>query len=241
VRIRDLYEAGTDQADAMIGRVLDELERLGLTDNTLVVVTSDHGEELGEHDLWEHNFMYQTNLRVPLMISWPGHLPAGRRVVPLVESIDLVPTLCHVMGLAGPSDPGSGERGLVDGVSLLPLINGEATSAKEYSFAENGRFVSIQNATRKLILARASLTEEGWGDALAGRGERPRYYDLAGDPGETHNLFPEAASEAEDLRRALEAWSDALPIPLHDFVESHRDREARELFKGLGYSGDDEE
>jgi arylsulfatase A-like enzyme len=241
VRIRDLYEAGTDQADAMIGRVLDELERLGLTDNTLVVVTSDHGEELGEHDLWEHNFMYQTNLRVPLVISWPGHLPAGRRVVPLVESIDLVPTLCQVMGLAGPSDPGSGERGLVDGVSLLPLVRGEVTSAKEHSFAENGRFISIQSATRKLILARASLTEEGWAEALAGKGEPPRYYNLADDPDETRNLFPEQAAEAEDLRTALKAWSDSLPIPLHDFVESHRDQEARDLFKGLGYSGDDEE
>ncbi len=241
VRIRDLYEAGTDQADAMIGRVLAELERLGLTDNTLVVVTSDHGEELGEHDLWEHNFMYQTNLRVPLVISWPGHLPAGRRVTPLVESVDLVPTLCQAMGLAGPSDPDAAERGLVDGVDLLPLVRGETDSAKEYSFAENGRFVSIQSATRKLILARASLTAEGWAEALAGKGEPPRYYNLAADPAETRNLFPEQASEAEDLRTALKAWSDSLPIPLHDFVESHRDQEQRDIFRGLGYLGDDDE
>ena len=241
VRIRDLYEAGTDQADAMIGRVLDELERLGLTDNTLVVVTSDHGEELGEHDLWEHNFMYQTNLRVPLVISWPGHLPAGKRVTPLVESIDLVPTLCQAMGLAGPSDPEAAERGLVDGVNLLPLVRGEVSSAKEYSFAENGRFVSIQSATRKLILARASLTEEGWAEALAEKGDPPRYYNLADDPKEEQNLFPDQAAEVEDLRTALKAWSDSLPIPLHDFVESHRDQEQRDIFKGLGYSGDDDE
>jgi arylsulfatase A-like enzyme len=236
-RIRDLYEAGTEQADAMIGRVLDELERQGLTENTLVVVTSDHGEELGEHDLWEHNFMYQTNLRVPLVISWPGHLPAGRRVQALVESVDLVPTLCEVMGLEGPTDPEAGERGLVDGVSLLPLVNGTVTSVKEYSFAENGRYVSIQDATRKLIVTRAAITAEGWAAAIAGRAEPPRYFDLAADPNEMRNLFSEQAAEAADLRGVLEAWSDSLPIPLHDFVESHRDREARELFGGLGYAG----
>jgi len=236
-RIRDLYEAGTDQADAMIGRVLAELESLGLTENTLVVVTSDHGEELGEHDLWEHNFMYQTNLRVPLVMSWPGHLPAGKRVAPLVESVDLVPTLCQLMGLAGPSDPDGEERGLVDGVSLLPVVNGEATSVKPYSFAENGRFVSIQNATHKLIVARATLTAAGWATALQGSGERPRYFNLADDPNETRNLFPDQAQAAEELRRVLETWSDSLPIPLHDFVESHRDQEARELFDGLGYTG----
>ena len=236
-RIRNLYEAGTDQADAMIGRVLDELESLGLRDNTLVVVTSDHGEELGEHDLWEHNFMYQTNLRVPLVMAWPGRLPAGKRVSPLVESVDLVPTLCEVMGLAGPRDRESGERGRVDGISLLPLVRGEVQAAKIYSFAENGRYVSIQSATRKLIVARPALTEAGWAAALSGASEPPRYFDLARDPAEEHNLFPARATEAAELRAALEAWSDSMPIPLHDFVESHRDREARELFGGLGYVG----
>ena len=128
-----------------------------------------------------------------------------------------------------------------DGINLLPLVRGEVTSAKEYSFAENGRFVSIQSATRKLILARGSLTEEGWAEALAGKGDPPRYYNLTDDPDETRNLFPERPSNAEDLRTALKAWSDSLPIPLHDFVESHRDQEQRDIFRGLGYSGDDDE
>ncbi|MDP6518283.1 MAG: sulfatase, partial [Planctomycetota bacterium] len=236
-RIRDLYEAGTDQADAMIGRVLAELERLELTDNTLVVVTSDHGEELGEHNLWEHNFMYQTNLRVPLVMAWPGHLPAGRRVTPLVESVDLVPTLCEVMGLAGPVDEESGERGLVDGVSLLPLVRGEAQAAKEFSFAENGRYISIQDATRKLIVTRAAVTAEGFEAARTGAAEPARFFDLVNDPAEQHNLFPAQAEKAQELRLAIEEWSASLPIALHDFVESHRDREARELFGGLGYVG----
>ena len=69
-QIRDLYYGGVTQADAAIGEVLNELRATGALDNTLVIITPDHGEELGDHGVWEHNWMYETNLRVPLIMSW---------------------------------------------------------------------------------------------------------------------------------------------------------------------------
>jgi len=235
-RIRELYYAGVAQADAMIGEVLDELERQGVLDDTIVVVTSDHGEELGDHGLWEHNFMYQTNLRIPLIIAAPGRLPAGRRVSALVDSIDIVPTLCDLIGVGPPSDPQLGERGLVDGRSLLPLVRGDVEAVREFSFAENGRFLSIQDAGRKLIVRRAVLEPGGWDKVLAGELEQPRLFDLAADPGEMRNVYGERAEDALELFTALAEWSASMPIGEHMLIQSARDRQT-ELFNALGYGG----
>lgn len=241
-QIRNLYYAGVTQADAMIGQVLDELERQGVLDDTLVIVTSDHGEELGDHGLWEHNFMYQTNLRVPLIMALPGHLPADRRVPALVETVDLVPTICDLMGLAvpfEPNEPGDDgpERGRVDGVSLLPLIAGEVASVKEFSFAENGTHVSIQDREWKLTVSAKALAPEAWEGAVAA-GERPaQVYHLATDPDEHLDLFDQRPEQVVRLMDALRAWDATMPIPRNDMIESARDIEnAAHLLEALGYA-----
>jgi len=99
LRIRRLYLAGVEQADRMIGRLIETLEATGTLDKTVVIVTSDHGESLGEHGLWEHNWMYEDNLRVPLLIRYPAGLPRGVRVEGLVDTIDLLPTIFDLAGL----------------------------------------------------------------------------------------------------------------------------------------------
>ncbi len=236
-QIRNLYYGGTSQADRDVGIVLDELERSGALENTLVIFTSDHGEELYEHGLWEHNWMYQTNLRIPLILSWPARLPKGKRVSALVETVDLLPTVCELLGLAPPPDKGEYER--VDGKSLVPLIDGRVESVKRYSFAENGRFASIQDARTKLIVRAEVLEDEdGWAKVKSGELEKPRFFDLAADPDELVNAFDERPEDVERLFAELSAWSDALPIPRAEVVRSARDAENEELFHALGYTGD---
>lgn len=235
-QIRNLYLAGVAQADRDVGLVLDELERQGVLDDTLVIFTSDHGEELSEHGLWEHNWMYQTNLRIPLILSWPGGLEGGRRVGATVETIDLLPTVCELLGIALPEL--EGEYGRLDGRSLVPLMRGEVEGVRTYSFAENGRYVSIQDPSWKLIVEAEALTrEDGFERALAGDAPRPRLYHLAADPGETRNLFDEEPSEARRLFVDLRAWDATMPIPRAQIVPSDRDLEHR--LHGLGYTGDE--
>ena len=232
-QIKNLYYAGVAQADRDVGLVLDELERQGVLDDTLVILTADHGEELSDHGLWEHNWMYQTNLRVPLILSWPNGLPAGRRVDALVESIDVLPTVCALLGVAPPEE--EGEYGRVDGQSLLPLMRGEAQSVKEYSFAENGRYTSVQDRDWKLIVTAEVLSgTDGWARAKAGA-EPPRLFHLAADPHETANAFAEHPEEAERLFAVLAAWDKSMPIARSDNQRSARDFENEQNLHRLGY------
>jgi arylsulfatase A-like enzyme len=238
-QIRDLYRAGTTQADSMIGEVLAELERQGVLRNTLVIVTADHGEELGEHDVWEHNWMWQTNLRIPLVMTLPGRIPAASRVSALVETVDIVPTVCGLLGVEGPRPPAGVQdpdpRDLIDGFDLMALVRGETPSVREFSFAENGLFLSIQDRRWKLIVGRDDLDAEAWNRAQAAApGGRPRLYDLERDPGELHNLIGDEGAQAERLLGALREWDARMPIPRHEIVRSSRDME--HLMRGLGYT-----
>ncbi|MEZ5977095.1 MAG: sulfatase [Planctomycetota bacterium] len=101
-QVYDLYMGGVSKADHDIGLLLDDLEERGILDDTLVIVTSDHGEDFGEGGRWEHNHMYRSNLRVPLVMSWGAGMPKGVRVEQPVESIDVFPTICDAMASSCP-------------------------------------------------------------------------------------------------------------------------------------------
>lgn len=242
-QIRNLYYGGVTQADAMIGEVLAELERQGVLDDTLVIVTADHGEELGDHGLWEHNFMYETNLRVPLIAALPGRLPAGAASDALVETTDIVPTVCELLGLAVPHEPGQvdelgRDRGAIDGRSLVDLAHGRVESVREHAFAENGVYMALRDRRWKLVVAAAALEQDDWRTAPGPGVHAAQLYDLASDPGETRNVLSEAPLEAERLLAVLRAWDARMPVPRSDVVESDRDLEAQaQLMDALGYGG----
>lgn len=191
-QVRDLYYGGVTQADHAIGLVLEELAQAGELDNTIVVITSDHGESLGDDvlygtPLWEHNWMFESNLRVPLIVSWPNGLAKGVVVEQVVETVDIVPTICDLMGLELPDAAARAElassedltdedkRALVDGHSLVPLV--EAAAGRDpgvrkgdrwdgFAFAENGPYLSIRDARWKLVAPREGLDPATWADSL---------------------------------------------------------------------------
>lgn len=240
-QIRNLYYGGVTMADAMIGSVLDEVERQGVLDDTIVIITSDHGEELGEHDLWEHNWMYQTNLRIPFVLSYPKALPQGVHVDAIVDTIDFLPTICDLMRIELPVDEHLTDgRGEIDGVSLVPLVKGEVERVRDYSIAENNFYRSIQDGRHKLIVRFKALEEGGFEKILAGEIEKPRFYDLVLDPDEDDNVFDQNHDQARVLWTALKEWSDSMPIGDHLRGTSDRDREnelvMRELMEKLGYT-----
>jgi len=185
-----LYDAGIRQMDdTTLTALLDALDRLDLARDTLVVFTSDHGEAFAEHGGFLHDDLYGETLHVPLVMRFPGRLPAGARRAEPVRTIDVMPTILELVGLAGP-------RGM-EGRSLVALARGGAGETpgvvSEYGSRRTGRrFVSLR---------RGSLTY------IADDG-REELYDTTNDPAEARDLAPAAPSVLATLRADLSRWRD---------------------------------
>ena len=123
-----LYDSGIAYMDQELSRLFATLTELGLDRRTMVIVTSDHGEALGERGLAGHAYLYDMNLRVPLLVALPNGRHAGQRIGAQVESIDIVPTVLEELGLPPPA--------AADGRSLLPLLSGQpAGERRAWSYA----------------------------------------------------------------------------------------------------------
>ncbi|TAJ11722.1 MAG: DUF229 domain-containing protein [Planctomycetota bacterium] len=241
-QVRHLYEAGVAHADEMVGQLVDALRESGALEDTLVIVTSDHGENLGElhaltgKPLWEHNHVNELNLRVPLLMSWPKGLPGGARVGALAESVDILPTVCDLFDLELPQALHLQEPyRAIDGHSLVPLARGEATAVREFAYSENVLEASARSLTHRLVAARAALESKAEDNDGSVAGHGPWLYDADADPTSTHDLGAGLAAERARHWKALKAWSDGLPLPLSETVLSPRDYDQQALLDKLGY------
>jgi len=201
------YYAKVTMVDDNVGRLLQQVESMGLSDDTIVVFTADHGNMLGDHGRWFKGVMYEGSSRIPLLMkaARKGEFAAafnrGKVVNELVENIDVMPTLMEMIGRPLPS--GSGFQG----VSLVNLTVGKKTAWKTALFAERGSMM-IRTARHKLIKNQAKDLRKGGGEY--------ELYDLVKDPGEDANLIddPACASLAAELKARLEAWQrDCLSLP----------------------------
>ncbi|MBW2316148.1 MAG: sulfatase [Deltaproteobacteria bacterium] len=219
---RKLYDATVLGWDAQLARVVETLRRLELLDQTILVVTSDHGEEFGEHGLAGHaHALYQELLRVPLLIRYPPSVPAGARVAVPVGLVDVAPTVRALAGL--PSGEASGARD-------LSRDWGSPAPARPL-FAER----------RTLLTPVAGLPEldaviEGDLKLIRRLDTRAadELYDLGTDPGETRNL----ASERPEARRRLGALLERDTPGLEPGAAAPLDEETREQLRSLGYGVD---
>ncbi len=184
-----LYDGEVAWTDELLGRFEDALASLGMRDQTALVVTSDHGEGLGEHDEALHGFFaYQTTLRVPFLARGPG-IRAGLKLERTVRLVDVFPTALELAGLAPPA------AGSIDGRSLAPALGGAPELAEPTTYAET------------LV----PLLQFGWSDLRVVRegrfkyiqAPRPELYDLREDPGERRDLARERKAQAEAMRAAL--------------------------------------
>jgi tetratricopeptide (TPR) repeat protein len=202
----------------VIGSILDRLERLGRLASTIVAVVGDHGESLGEHGEDTHAvFVYESVLRVPMIISWPGRLPAGRRVPALVRGIDLAPTLLDLAG----QPPLSGAQG----ETLLPLIRGAAAAAGS-AYSES-YFPQLYMNWAPL----RSIQDDRWKFIDA---PTPELYDLASDASEQTNLAAREPARTAALRRALDALTGGTPGAM---TERSIDTDTAARLAALGYVG----
>lgn len=212
--LRHGYYACVSYVDAQVGRVLDELERLDLSKNTVVVIWGDHGFKLGEHAQWGKFTNVELDTRVPLIIRIPGKTTGGRSRG-LVEFVDLFPTVVEALGFAPPPD--------MEGISLLPLIADPNQPWKSAVFSQYPRHTEGDEFElhdwnlmgRSIRTERFRLTR--WESMLEpGRIEGLELYDHENDPGENENIAYEPASQelVADLSHKLDlGWRGALPPP----------------------------
>ncbi|VGO22114.1 sulfatase-like hydrolase/transferase [Pontiella sulfatireligans] len=182
------YYACVSYTDAMVGKLLDELERLELRDDTIVILMGDHGWQLGEHGLWCKHALFNTSTYTPLMISAPG-FNKGKRTDALVEFVDIYPSLCELAGLPMPEH--------LQGKSFVPLLGQPSMDWKTAAFS---RYHGGEN----VVTERYSYSE--WTD-----GSR-MLYDHKKDPDENINVSenPEYAPIVEKLARRLERHNEAV-------------------------------
>ncbi len=215
----DLYDGEIAYADEAFGSVLDKLEQLGVADETIIVVTSDHGEGRGEHDEETHSLLaYQSTLHVPLILRWPDG-PQGLRVEPWVSSVDVLPTVLDLLGLEPARD--------VQGRTLTGLLERESRASRR-------RELYAETLSPRL--------SRGWGELrvlLADgkkyiHGPRPELFDLDEDPRELRDLFSQQQDLAAAMRSRLQDYLDRTANQGLDSSVAV-DEETKRRLQALGY------
>ena len=187
------YYAALSYMDAQVGRVLDELDHLDLTEDTIVVLWGDHGYHLGDHGAWTKHTNYEQANRIPILIAAPGVTQADAASSALVETVDLYPTLCELAGLEMPPGPQP-----MDGKSVVPILTGSAKSIRTHAyhcFPKGGKL------GRAIRTPRYRLVE--WKPFGSDRDPEYELYDYQEDPLETENLATSQSEVVKELAGLL--------------------------------------
>ena len=208
------YDGEVATSDAIVGAFLDTLKKLGVYDRAIVIVTSDHGEGLGEHGEQQHSiFLYREAIRVPLLVKLPANSGAGSRVAAPVQLSDIFPTVTSALGLPAPKE--------VSGTSLF------SAGAKGAA----GRVIYGETLFPRLQL--------GWSDLRSVvdaryhyiHGPRPELYDTVVDPREEHDMAKSDPATVSRLARELYRFPRGSEKP------ASVDQETRRRLSSLGYLG----
>ncbi len=219
----DPYTGEIAYVDFCIGQVLDELKRLGMYDETLIIVTADHGEMLGEHGESQHGFfIYRSSIRVPLIVKVPG-AKTRRTVNQTVGLVDVLPTVCSVFGISSPADI----QGRDLGVFLKPgseELDGHDVYTESLWPTKYGgsALTGIVSGTSQFIKA-----------------PTPEFYDLEVDPGQEDNLATSSQRAVGEFEEALRSILGAAAASSDDEpAAAELDSAARRKLRALGYLAD---
>lgn len=216
------YDGEIAFADAQVGRLLAYLKANGIYRNTLIILTGDHGESLGEHGEKTHGFfIYNATLHVPVIIRLPG-TPAAKLVTEIVSLADLMPTVLNVLKIEVPSQ--------VQGLTLLPLM------------MDPKKPPEARNLYAETFLPRLHFN---WNELRSVETEKyhfidapkPELYDLSKDPGETQNLYLEKKAVADELRARLSRLIIQYSAGQELAERTGLDPALMERLKSLGYAG----
>jgi arylsulfatase A-like enzyme/Flp pilus assembly protein TadD len=215
------YHGEVHFADAEIGRVLDEIDRLRLSGRTLVVLTSDHGEGLGQHGEATHSyFIYDTTLRVPLIFAGTGVTRAGASIEGVVRTADIAPTILDVLELPPLEN--------IHGVSLRQMLQGDTPLPNLVAYGESFE--------PKAMFGCSALRTVIDGDLKYIHKVEPQLYDLSSDPDETTNLAAERPEDVARLREKLRELLGSAPKAAED-ARVEVTGETLAQLQALGYVG----
>jgi iduronate 2-sulfatase len=188
------YRASTTFMDAQVGVVLKALDRLGLTNDTVVVFASDHGYHLGDHGLWQKRSLFEKSTRVPLVIAVPNARGNGRAAAGVVELLDLYRTLADLAGLTPAAE--------IEGMSLRPMLEDPRATVKQGAFTKMGDGYAVRTARWRYI---------EWSGGAGG----VQLYDMERDPGERKNVAsdPAHATALAELKKAIADYRAGPPRP----------------------------
>ncbi len=217
----DMYDGEIAYVDNRLGQVIEKLKEKDLYDETLIIVTSDHGENLGQHGIWGHGGVYEPVIYVPLIMVCPGYLPKKKRVEGFAQQVDISTSIFEIADVpvdsvmekikayvmkTGNSAFSKEVRGFTDGRNLLDLIDGRVI--REYVVSETGRVYHTRGAEDRIeprVLGIRALRNSEWKLIAYSNGKR-ELYNVNEDPMEIYNLADERPEIVEDLDKALNAW-----------------------------------
>jgi arylsulfatase A-like enzyme len=226
-----LYDAALLELDAHLRDLVGALERGGWLENTLIVVTADHGEHLGDQHLLDHQYsLHQALIRVPLVVHYPARFAPGRDPRP-VMSFDLFPTLLELAGVARPRAGAGWARSLLEPADTR-------TRVSEYPIGFERPLVSAVDQwpgfdPKPWLAGKRALIEAPW-KWIDSAAAAPRLFDLARDPGETSDLAAAEPARAQAMRGELARRAHAL-APLGGREQGASDDEHQRLLEQLGY------
>lgn len=210
---RRAYYALVSFMDAKVGHLLDTLDETGQRANTVVIYASDHGDMLGCHGLWRKSNFYEQSARVPLIISWPEGLPAGRRVADPVTLVDVVATISEVLFDAAME---------TSGTNLLPIARGEPEAVRPAS--------AFSEYLAHGVLGPTAMVREGDLKLVYSIADPPLLFDLQADPGE----LVDRAADLPDRVRALLAMIPPTWDPVDLDVRVRRSQRERAVIVASG-------
>ena len=216
------YDGGISFTDEQIGVLLEELEELGLDRKTIIILTADHGEAMGEHNVYftHGGFLYNEFIKVPLIFKYSNILPTAKVINHQVGLIDIMPTLLDILGIQIKTE--------VSGISFLPMILKGKSHSSRIIFSELFTPVGEPKSTLK------SLRIAGWKLIYNSSNEKYELYNLRADPQELNNLVEIKKEQFEFLKAKLEEWMNR-PRPNVIPVSRKLAEEEKERLRSLGY------
>jgi arylsulfatase A-like enzyme len=230
--LRALYDAELFYLDHRIGEVYEFLKEKNLLDNTLLIITSDHGENIGEHNLMDHQYcLYDTLLRVPFIMRFPGTFEGGKRINTMVQTTDIFPTIIELLNI---KDQGLHEE--VQGEGLLK--NGNSRFAISEYIAPQPSIEAIRRRYPKGDFSKydrslTSIRSYDWKLIVSSDG-KDELYNILEDPMETKNLMSIHNDIYKNMRSKIDSWIRDNREDVED-EDTHVSAEIKKRLEALGY------
>ncbi len=222
-RLISKYKGAIHYVDHHLGRLFDVLKAQGLWDNTLIIITSDHGESLTEHDIFfDHHGLYDATIHVPLMVWYPKVFKKPKRVKGFIQHIDLLPTILDIAKI-------DREKLSFDGQNLMPLIENEVAEIRPFIYSEES-YVQKKRALRTKQYKYISATDGRGYCSYCHKihGGTEELYDVGIDPREEVNIIRDKPQVHKELKGKLDEFVNQLIKKRQSIIEQHHSEYPRE-------------